>query len=205
MNSLHPSLTVVGARGETAFSPWSYCLDHLFSIVKKLDLQDEDCAALAKTIAYEKITNPIMKLFPQDVSTIKYDLGSTIEAVTMYSGLFGDKDVINNATKAVRESETVGVNLRKGYYNTAAAFGDEAIYSKILSQYQAEPHANEKRRLLYALTSALDPSLISQTLYLSVSSLVQSEVSVDEDHSGNHNDLYAIEFTVICLGCQGDM
>lgn len=176
---LHLYVTNAGQQGETAYSPLSYSLDRLYSIVKKIDLQDEDCALLARKVISKKITHPIVTQLLQNTDPMDYDLGSSEETVVYYSGLFGDQDVVTDAIQAVLQPDSVEVNLRKGYYTAAVANGDEAIYNEILSRYQSELNPHERRRLLYALTSALDPKLITRTLDLAISPSVNSQVSVE--------------------------
>lgn len=163
----------IGQHPEATYSPWSYCLEELHHIIRLLRLEHKECARMGASFIARNITGPAVSNMAH---ALNYDQGMLNGDMIYYSGLFGDQDVINAGKRAFLDSQVLDVDVRKGYYRAAVAHGGEEFYDKVMSLYLSEAEVHEKRRLMYALGSALKPALITRTLNLALSNDVKRQV-----------------------------
>lgn len=90
---------------------------------------------------------------------------------------FGDEDVIAEARRLfkVSGSSPIAPDLRGAVYTIVARYGGESEYAALRERYMKEEQAQEKSRLLGALTRFRRPNLIARTLEFGLSPQVRSQ------------------------------
>ena len=168
------------AKHDLSLSTWKPLLSHLLSIQRKVAGQSQTCQDNVKQYI-QGIVGPAadqLGLIAQpgdDHSTIL--LRSLISRVAVLVGHQATIDAARSMYSSLSPSK-ISPDIQNTIFRAVVMYGDESDFQLMKNMYLSSNFAAEKQKYLSALAYTRTPSLIQQTLDLSISNDVKSQDTV---------------------------
>lgn len=156
-------------KDDDAYIVWIEIASELAKVANLI--AEEPYAGEFNTFARELFAPISQKVVFKSLKDDTHEIKLLRSLVLSQSSKYGDQTIITKAQKYFQQmlsnKSTIDVDLRGAIYKTVARAGDERVYDELLQLYRAATLDQEKDRLLSALSSFNQESLMQRALELS--------------------------------------